>query len=158
MRYSTVGSLTFLNNVDSSGKSESTDSHWFYQGITPTNMPSGGQAQYKGNSYVFSYGPDEGDRTYHDTQADAQFDVDFGAKTIAGKLDNKVLLDSDDPNSLKEGFSFNGKVHGNSFSAKEEQDKIYYHGGFFGPNAEELSGVMRHDDDKLKGYFGAHKQ
>lgn len=60
--------------------------------------------------------------------------------------------------SIQEGFTFNGNVHGNTFSAKEEQDKIYYHGGFFGPNAEELAGVLRHDDDKVNGYFGAHKQ
>ena len=159
MRYSRVGSLIFSNNIDSiSGKAENTDSHWFYQGITTTDMPSGGRAHYEGNSYMFSYGPTNGDRTYYDTQGAAHFDVDFGAKTIAGKLDNKVQLNYRDLDSLKEGFTFNGKVHGNTFSAKEEQDKIYYHGGFFGPNAEELSGVLRHDDDKVNGYFGAHKQ
>ena len=159
MRYSRVGSLIFSNNIDSiSGKAENTDSHWFYQGITTTDMPSGGRAHYEGNSYMFSYGPTNGDRTYYDTQGAAHFDVDFGAKTIAGKLDNKVQLDPLSLSSIQEGFTFNGKVHGNTFSAKEEQDKIYYHGGFFGPNAEELGGVLRHDDDKVNGYFGAHKQ
>ena len=159
MRYSTVGSLTFLNNFDnSSGKSESTDYHSFYQGITPTNMPSNGRAHYEGNAYMFSHIPTDGDSTYHDTQGAAHFDVDFGAKTIAGKLDNKVQLDYNDLNSLKEGFTFNGTIKGSNFEAKEEQDKIYYHGGFFGPNAEELAGVLRHDDDKVNGYFGAHKQ
>ena len=158
MRYSSIGSLRFFKGKQSDGDWDSVDSHTFYQGITPTNMPTSGQARYEGNSYIFSYGPANSDRTYYDTRGAAHFDVDFGAKTIAGKLDNKVQMDPDDLDSIKEGFTFNGKVHGNTFSAKEEQDKIYYHGGFFGPNAEELGGVMRHDEDKVNGYFGAHKQ
>ena len=103
---------------------------------------------------IYSPGSRSGNRKYLDTQAAAHFDVDFGAKTIAGQLDNKVKVDG----RIKDGFTFNGNVHGNTFSAKEEQDKIYYHGGFFGPNAEELAGVLRHDEDKVNGYFGAHKQ
>ena len=159
MRYSRVGSLILYNDFDTTNKKASnTDSYTFYQGIVPTNMPIAGRAHYEGNSYMYSYGPMEGDRTYFDTQGAAHFDVDFGAKTIAGKLDNKVQLDPLSLSSIQEGFTFNGKVHGNTFSAKEEQDKIYYHGGFFGPNAEELGGVLRHDDDKVNGYFGAHKQ
>ena len=155
MRYSSIGSLRFFRGQKSNGDWDSVDDHLFYQGITPTNMPSSGQARYEGNSYLFSYGPKYGDRIYHDTQGAAHFDVDFGAKTIAGQLDNKVDVDG----RIKNGFSFNGQVHGNTFSAKEEQDKIYYHGGFFGPNAEELGGVMKHDKGlTLEGHFGAHKE
>ena len=158
MRYSSMGRLRFFRDQKSNGDWGNVDEHLFYQGITPTNMPSSGQARYEGNSYLFSYGPKYGDRTYHDTQGAAHFDVDFGAKTIAGKLDNKVQLDPNNRNSMKEGFTFNGTIKGSNFEAKEEQDKIYYNGGFFGPNAEELGGVMRHDNDKVHGFFGAHKQ
>ena len=152
MRYSSIGKLRFFRGQKSNGDWDSVDDHLFYQGITPTNMPSSGQARYEGNSYLFSYGPENGDRTLYDTEASANFDVDFGAKTIAGQLNNWVQIDG----RTEYGFSFNGQVHGNTFSAKD--NKIYYHGGFFGPNAEELGGVLRHDDDKVNGFFGAHKQ
>ena len=81
------------------------------------------------------------------------FCVDFNAKTISGRLDNKVQLNYQD---IRDGFNFNGTIQGSQFSA--HQDKIFYSGGFYGPNGEELAGFLRHDNDDVNGVFSGTKQ
>ena len=120
-------------------------------GLTPTALPSG-RARYEGSAYLFSYGEDT-DRSLNDTKGGAHFDVDFNAKTISGRLDNKVWLNYRD---IRDGFNFNGSIQGNQFSA--HQDKIFYSGGFYGPNGEELGGFLRHDNDEVSGVFSGTKQ
>ena len=154
LRYSNAGMLTVGRDFNPTNGNYYVNSHLFHQGITPNALPSG-SARYEGKSYLFSHGPDA-DRSLFDTKADAHFNVDFGAKTISGKLDNKVQMEYNDRNSVRDGFTFNGTIKGNQFSAT--QDKIFYSGGFYGPNAEELSGFMHHEEDKVKGFFEGSKQ
>lgn len=154
LRYSNAGILTVGRDFNSTNGNYYVNSHLFHQGITPNTLPSG-QARYEGNAYLFSHGLGA-DRRLFDTKAAAHFDVDFAAKTINGRLDNKVQLDYYDRNSIQDGFSFSGTIQGNQFNAT--QDKIFYSGGFYGPNAEELSGFMRHEEDKVKGIFNGNKQ
>ncbi len=127
---------------------------YFHQGITPNELPTG-QAHYEGNSYLFSYGPSYGDRTLYDTKAGAHFDVDFNAKTINGRLDNKIDLGFLNKQDIRDGFNFTGTIKGNKFTA--DQDKIFYSGGFYGPQAQELSGFMAHEDDHVWGVFDGKK-
>ena len=148
LRYSQVGAITFGRDFDRSGFWYYIDNHYFHQGLTPGALPSG-RARYEGTAYLSSYG----DGDLNNTRAGAHFDVDFNAKTLSGRLDNRVELDYDD---IRDGFSFTGTIQGTGFSA--HQDKIFYSGGFYGPNAEELGGFMRHDEDKVSGFFAAHKQ
>ena len=43
-------------------------------------------------------------------------------------------------------------------SSAPNQDKIFYSGGFYGPNGEELAGFLRHDNDEVNGVFSGTKQ
>ncbi len=151
LRYSNVGVIGFSQDFDSSGDWLYTNSHLFHQGLTPNALPSG-RARYEGSAYLFSYGDDD-NRSLNDTKGGAHFDVDFNAKTISGRLDNKVQLNYQE---IRDGFNFNGTIQGNQFSA--HQDKIFYSGGFYGPNAEELGGFLRHDNDEVNGVFSGTKQ
>lgn len=148
LRYSNAGVIGFGQDFDSSGDWLYINSHLFHQGLTPTALPSG-RARYEGSAYLFS----DGDDDLSDTKAGAHFDVDFNAKTISGRLDNKVRLNYQE---IRDGFNFNGTIQGNQFSA--HQDKIFYSGGFYGPNAEELAGFLRHDNDEVNGVFSGTKQ
>ena len=125
-------------------------------------MPVEGKAVYRGYALV-SYGSSP--TSFAPSRYDARFNVDFGAKTLSGNL----KADKEDYMSSVE---FKAKINGNTFSGDTAYfDKssnynvgVYTEGGFYGPQAQELSGVFsgraeaKWDYPTFKGSFGASKQ
>ena len=125
-------------------------------------MPVEGKAVYRGYALV-SYGSSP--TSFAPSRYDARFNVDFGAKTLSGNL----KADKEDYMSSVE---FKAKINGNTFSGDTAYfDKssnynvgVYTEGGFYGPQAQELSGVFSGraagiwDFPAFKGSFGASKQ
>lgn len=146
--YSRFGAIGPVGNLDAGDV--------FYVGQKTVNMPISGTAVYKGLGIAAAY-----DSKSFETGA-ISFDVNFGAKTISGRVEG----DSDirfEPAPIS-GNSFAGKltnvgyVQGNSYL----QDGSYS-GSFFGPAAEELGGIGKFNPD-VDGNdggafsFGAKKQ
>lgn len=91
--------------------------------------------------------------------------VDFGKKTLNGKLikNNKLINNSDEPTT--QYYTFDATLRGNRFSGKatatdkssNEQAKLHpfvsdsssLSGGFFGPQGEELGFRFLSDDNKV---------
>lgn len=141
-------------------------------------IPASGTAHYRGTweGYIDSK---DGRRwatsaSNLSTGARSRFDVDFGSKSLIGKLiadngleDNPVL-------------TLNGTITGNGFSgtAKTGANGLNldpnstgasaiahinagFSGGFYGANASELGGVIHHDkagEDKIGVVFGGKRQ
>ena len=125
-------------------------------------MPVEGKASYRGYALVsHGYSP----TSYAPTRYDARFAVDFGAKTLSGNL-------KADKTDYMSSVEFKAKINGNTFSGDTDYfDKssnynvgVYTEGGFYGPQAQELSGVFsgraeaKWDYPTFKGSFGASKQ
>ena len=125
-------------------------------------MPVEGKASYRGYALVsHGYSP----TSYAPTRYDARFAVDFGAKTLSGNL-------KADKTDYMSSVEFKAKINGNTFSGDTAYfDKssnynvgVYTEGGFYGPQAQELSGVFsgraeaKWDYPTFKGSFGASKQ
>ena len=119
--------------------------------LTPVaNVPTSGTARYAGSS-VFSSSAS----SYHTEPAN--FDVDFGAKTVHGRIHSGL----DMPNAVME---FDGTINGASFSSTKDT-LLQMQGNFYGPNAAEMGGTFRGpylipggDVLHVKGSFGAKRQ
>ncbi|HGO6979982.1 TPA: transferrin-binding protein-like solute binding protein [Neisseria meningitidis] len=107
---------------------------------------------------------------YANQGAKAQFTVDFGAKSLSGKLTEK--------NDTHPAFYIeNGKIEGNGFHATAhtrdngidlsgqgstspqsfKANNLLVTGGFYGPQAAELGGNIIDSDRKFGAVFGAKK-
>lgn len=107
---------------------------------------------------------------YANQGAKAEFDVDFGAKSLSGKLTEK--------NDTHPAFYIeNGKIEGNGFHATAhtrdngidlsgqgstspqsfKANNLLVTGGFYGPQAAELGGNIIDSDRKFGAVFGAKK-
>lgn len=139
-------------------------------------VPTTGKAKYLGNWVGYITGKDTGTGTgksFTDAQDIADFDIDFGEKTVKGKL---ITKDRTDP-----VFNITGNISGNGWTGKAstaEADAGGYKidssstgksivikdanvtGGFYGPNANEMGGSFTHDTDDSKAsvVFGTKKQ
>lgn len=115
----------------------------FYQGqqTAANKVPSTGMATYQGRSTLVC-GSCADNRDINGT---SQFTVDFGNKSITGSLTH--------PNTT---VNLAATINGNSFTGAK--DGFTTTGGFFGPNAEEISGVFTNQSQKISGAFGATKQ
>ena len=119
--------------------------------LTPVaDVPTSGTARYAGSS-VFS----SSEISY--TTQPANFDVDFGAKTVHGRIHSGL----DMPNAVME---FDGTINGSSFSSTKDT-LLQMQGNFYGPNAAEMGGTFRGpylipggDVLHVKGSFGAKRQ
>lgn len=83
--------------------------------------------------------------------ANAQFAVDYGNKTISGSISS--------PEKYFNTVNLKGTISGNAFSGTN--DGYNMNGRFFGPNAEELGGTFHKgtkDRPEVLGSFGAKKQ
>ena len=141
---------------------------YFFAHVQPTElagkdaMPVEGKAVYRGYALV-SYGSSP--TSFAPSRYDARFNVDFGAKTLSGNL-------KADKTDYMSSVEFKAKINGNTFSGDTAYpDKsnnynvgVYTEGGFYGPQAQELSGVFSGraagiwDFPTFKGSFGASKQ
>ncbi|WP_191963626.1 transferrin-binding protein-like solute binding protein [Neisseria zalophi] len=162
------------------GTDDAKDSLMFFlQGDrTPlAQMPVDGNVRYQGTwqariisktGYIWSESPSN-----QSGGSRAVFDVDFAKKAINGTLtaDNRV----------SPTFTINGQINGNGFAgiAKTEPNGFIFdpqssanevranisnaevRGGFYGPNASELGGIIHSNkpgEDGVVGSFGAKKQ
>lgn len=138
-------------------------------------VPTEGTAKYLGNWVGYITGKDTGTGTgksFTDAQDIADFDIDFGKKTVKGKLTTK---DRQDP-----VFNITGDIAGNGWTGKASTTKANVGGykidssstgksivienadvtgGFYGPNANEMGGSFTHNaDDKVSVVFGTKRQ
>ncbi|WP_127218060.1 transferrin-binding protein-like solute binding protein [Neisseria meningitidis] len=134
----------------------------FLKGIrtAETNIPQTGKARYTGTWEARIGKPIQWDNKA-DKAAKAEFNVDFGGKSISGTLTEK--------NGVQPAFHIeNGKIEGNGFHATArtrdnginlsgtgstnpktfQASDLRVEGGFYGPQAEELGGTIFNNDGK----------
>ncbi len=117
--------------------------YFFAQGL-PTavaQIPTTGIAEYKGGAV---YKKDNANSERSEMKASA----DFADKVIDINIKEK-------PNAVP-GMNFGGKITGNSFAG--EVNGIKTQGGFFGKDAQEMTGLFTNEADKSRGAFGGIKQ
>ncbi|MBH6176244.1 transferrin-binding protein-like solute binding protein [Neisseria meningitidis] len=137
----------------------------FLKGIrtAETNIPQTGKAHYTGTWEARISKPIQWDN-HADKAAKAEFTVDFGGKSISGTLTEK--------NGVQPAFHIeNGKIEGNGFHATArtrdnginlsgndstnpktfQASDLRVEGGFYGPQAEELGGIIFNNDGKSLG-------
>ncbi|MCL6046035.1 transferrin-binding protein-like solute binding protein [Neisseria meningitidis] len=138
----------------------------FLKGIrtAEADIPKTGMAHYTGTWEARIGKPIQWDNQADEKAAKAEFDVDFGNKSISGTLTEK--------NGVKPAFHIeNGKIEGNGFHATArtrengidlsgqgstrsqsfKADNLLVTGGFYGPKAEELGGTIFNNDGKSLG-------
>lgn len=134
----------------------------FLKGIrtAETNIPQTGKAHYTGTWEARISKPIQWDNQA-DKAAKAEFNVDFGKKSISGTLTEK--------NGVQPAFHIeNGKIEGNGFYATArtrenginlsgngstnpktfQASDLRVEGGFYGPQAAELGGTIFNKDGK----------
>ena len=120
-----------------------TDKQYFYAQGNPTalaQIPTAGKVEYDGGA-AYKKDGDDSQRT---------------GMTATADFANKVI----DINIKKSRFvpdmKFGGKITGNSFAG--EVNGIKTQGGFFGKDAQEMTGLFTNEADKSRGAFGGIKQ
>ncbi|ENV8245096.1 transferrin-binding protein-like solute binding protein [Neisseria gonorrhoeae] len=135
----------------------------FLKGIrtAEADIPQTGKARYTGTWEARISKPIQWDNHADKKAAKAEFDVDFGEKSISGTLTEK--------NGVQPAFYIeNGKIEGNGFHATArtrdnginlsgndstnpktfQASDLRVEGGFYGPQAEELGGTIFNKDGK----------
>lgn len=138
----------------------------FLKGIrtAETDIPKAGEAHYTGTWEARIGEPIQWDNQADEKAAKAEFTVDFGKRSISGTLTEK--------NGVKPAFHIeNGKIEGNGFYATArtrenginlsgngstapktfQASNLRVEGGFYGPQAEELGGIIFNNDGKSLG-------
>ena len=119
--------------------------YFFAQGL-PTavaQIPTSGQVEYKGGAVYKK----DGEQNYSEL-SEMTATADFATKVIDINIAGKT-------NALP-GMNFGGKISGNSFAGNANGIKTQ--GGFFGENAQEMTGLFINDADQARGAFGGIKQ
>ncbi|HEZ0854708.1 transferrin-binding protein-like solute binding protein [Neisseria meningitidis] len=155
----------------------------FLKGIrtAETDIPKTGEARYTGTWEARIGVPDKkGEQldgttsiqkdSYANQAAKAEFDVDFGAKSLSGKLTEKNdthpafyiekgVIDGNGFHALartrENGVDLSGQGSTNPQSFKASN--LLVEGGFYGPQAAELGGNIIDSDRKIGVVFGAKK-
>lgn len=138
----------------------------FLKGIrtAEADIPQTGKARYTGTWEARISKPIQWDNHADKKAAKAEFDVDFGEKSISGTLTEK--------NGVEPAFRIeNGVIEGNGFHATArtrdnginlsgndstnpqsfKANNLLVTGGFYGPQAEELGGTIFNNDGKSLG-------
>lgn len=119
--------------------------YFFAQGL-PTavaQIPTSGQVEYKGGAVYKK----DGEQNYSEL-SEMTATADFATKVIDINIAGKT-------NALP-GMNFGGKISGNSFAGNANGIKTQ--GGFFGENAQEMTGLFTNEADQSRGAFGGIKQ
>ena len=119
--------------------------YFFAQGL-PTavaQIPTSGQVEYKGGAVYKK----DGEQNYSEL-SEMTATADFATKVIDINIAGKT-------NALP-GMNFGGKISGNSFAGNANGIKTQ--GGFFGENAQEMTGLFINEADQARGAFGGIKQ
>ena len=122
---------------------ELTDQYFFAQG-NPTalaQIPTAGRVEYDGGA-VYKKDGDFSQMTGMTATAD------FASKVIDINIKEKGKFVPD--------MKFGGKITGNSFAG--EVNGIKTQGGFFGKDAQEMTGLFTNEADKSRGAFGGIKK
>ncbi|HFC7062158.1 TPA: transferrin-binding protein-like solute binding protein [Neisseria meningitidis] len=155
----------------------------FLKGIrtAEADIPQAGKARYTGTWEARIGVPDKkGEQldgttsiqkdSYANQAAKAEFDVDFGAKSLSGKLTEKNdtnpafyiekgVIDGNGFHALartrENGVDLSGQGSTNPQSFKASN--LLVEGGFYGPQAAELGGNIIDSDRKIGVVFGAKK-
>ena len=123
----------------------SGNQYFFAQG-NPTalaQIPTAGRVEYNGGAVYKK----DGDQ-YYSERTEMTATADFGTKAIDINIKEK-------PNAVP-GMNFGGKITGNSFAG--EVNGIKTQGGFFGENAQEMTGLFTNEADKSRGAFRGIKK
>lgn len=138
----------------------------FLKGIrtAETDIPQSGTAHYTGTWEARISKPIQWDNHADEKAAKAEFTVNFGEKSISGKLTEK--------DGVEPAFHIeNGKIEGNGFHATArtrdnginlsgtgstapktfKANDLRVEGGFYGPQAEELGGIIFNNGGKSLG-------
>ncbi|KAB1992602.1 transferrin-binding protein-like solute binding protein [Haemophilus parainfluenzae] len=121
----------------------SGNQYFFAQGL-PTaiaQIPITGLVEYKGG---VAYQKDGSNSELSEMKATA----DFANKVIDINITEKA--------NAVPGMNFGGKITANSFAG--EVNGIKTQGGFFGKDAQEMTGLFTNEADKSRGAFGGIKQ
>lgn len=119
--------------------------YFFAQGL-PTaisQIPTAGQVEYKGGAVYKK----DGNQNYSEI-SEMKATADFANKVIDINITEKA--------NAVPGMNFGGKITGNSFAG--EVNGIKTQGGFFGENAQEMTGLFTNEADQSRGAFGGIKQ
>lgn len=108
------------------------EAHLFAQGELSTSTPTTGTATYKGNGAYLNNG--------QISLAEAEFNVDYGQKTLSGKVGNTALA---------------ATISGNGFAGTK--DSVSTTGHFYGAGAVELGGTYRNANGTIAGAYAAKK-
>lgn len=163
--------------------SKGRDIDLFLKGIrtAEADIPQTGEAHYTGTWEARIGVPDKkGEQldgttsiqkdSYANQAAKAEFDVDFGAKSLSGKLTEKNdtnpafyiekgVIDGNGFHALartrENGVDLSGQGSTNPQSFKASN--LLVEGGFYGPQAAELGGNIIDSDRKIGVVFGAKK-
>lgn len=155
----------------------------FLKGIrtAETDIPQTGKAHYTGTWEARIGVPDKkGEQldgttsiqkdSYANQAAKAEFDVDFGAKSLSGKLTEKNdthpafyiekgVIDGNGFHALartrENGVDLSGQ--GSTSPQSFKANNLLVTGGFYGPQAAELGGNIIDSDRKFGAVFGAKK-
>ena len=114
----------------------------FSQGAFTTNMPSRGIVEYDGDAAVGRNGVAG--------VADADFTVNFGNKTVSGRI--KAERDS---NIQFNPIYLTATINGSHFSGSANSAGVSTAGHFYGDNARELGGIFHDSTQNLSGSYGA---
>lgn len=123
-----------------------TGNQYFYaQGLPTavTQIPTTGLAEYKGGAVYKK----DGNQNYSEI-SEMKATADFANKVIDINITEKA--------NAVPGMNFGGKITGNSFAG--EVNGIKTQGGFFGENAQEMTGLFTNEADQSRGAFGGIKQ
>ena len=123
-----------------------TGNQYFYaQGLPTTvaQIPTTGLVEYKGGAVYKK----DGNQNYSEI-SEMKATADFANKVIDINITEKA--------NAVPGMNFGGKITGNSFAG--EVNSIKTQGGFFGENAQEMTGLFINEAEQARGAFGGIKQ
>ncbi|WP_240731021.1 transferrin-binding protein-like solute binding protein [Histophilus somni] len=188
VKFGSYGEQTTANGAatthNGTSISQLTNGHLFLTGerTSLTDMAKqSGAAKYIGTwqaNFLSSKGQvgsvDAGDPRNNSGKSRAEFDVDFGGKTVAGKFfdadGTQPALTMEKATITDNGFSGTAKTTNGGFSLDKQGanggTKVIFtdakvEGAFYGPNAEEIGGTITSNGtggDKVGGVFGAKRQ
>ena len=123
----------------------SGNQYFFAQGnpTTLAQIPTAGKVEYNGGAVYKK----DGDKFFSE-MSEMTATADFANKVIDINI-------KEDPNAVP-GMNFGGKITGNSFAG--EVNGIKTQGGFFGKDAQEMTGLFTNEADQSRGAFGGIKE
>ena len=121
-----------------------TDKQYFYAQGNPTvlaQIPTAGKVEYDGGAVY---------------KKDGDFSQVTGMTATADFASKAIDINIKEKGKFVPDMKFGGKITGNSFAG--EVNGIKTQGGFFGKDAQEMTGLFTNEADKSRGAFGGIKQ